>query len=116
MVAYRKRRIQATLAKSSRRRRNQAKLAPLVPPIADTISNGAQMHDRTAKLFAGQMGICAVLINILIDKGIVSEDELRERFEQARQAAEHSSGGPDCGAALSAMLEYLVGDVVRLDA
>ena len=27
-------------------------------------------EDHTAKLYAGQMGICAVLVNVLIDKGV----------------------------------------------
>ena len=44
-------------------------------------------EDRTAKLYAGQMGIVAVLVNVLIDKGVISQDELRERFEQAHEAA-----------------------------
>jgi len=74
------------------------------------------MHDKTAKLFAGQMGVCAVLINILIDKGVISEGELRQRFEQAYDAAAQSSGGPECAAALAAMLEYLVPDGARQDA
>ena len=74
------------------------------------------MHDKTAKLFAGQMGVCAVLINILIDKGIISENEMRERLEQAYDAAAQSSGGPECAAVLAAMLEYLVPDGARLNA
>lgn len=74
------------------------------------------MHDKTAKLFAGQMGVCAVLINILIDKGIISEDEVRAPFDQAYDAAAQSSGGPECAAALAAMLGYLVPDDARLDA
>ena len=44
-------------------------------------------EDRTAKLYAGHMGIVAVLVNVLIDKGIITESELRERFEQAHEAA-----------------------------
>ena len=43
--------------------------------------------DRIAKLYAGHMGIVAVLVNVLIDKGVISQDELRERFEQAHEAA-----------------------------
>ena len=74
------------------------------------------MHDRAVKLFAGHMGVCAVLINVLIDKGVINEDELRERFEQAHAAAAQSSGGPDCAAALAAMLAYLSPEGARLDA
>ena len=51
-------------------------------------------EDRTAKLYAGQMGIVAVLVNVLIDKGVITESELRERFEQAHEAASRCSGGP----------------------
>jgi hypothetical protein len=63
--------------------------------------------DRTAKLYAGHMGIVAVLLNVLIDKGIISQDELRERFAQAHEAACGSSGGPGIAVALEDMLTYL---------
>jgi hypothetical protein len=69
--------------------------------------------DRTAKLYAGQMGIIAVLVNVLIDKGIVSQDELRERFEQAHEAASQCSGGPGIAIVLKDMLTYL--EPVRRD-
>ena len=69
--------------------------------------------DRTAKLYAGQMGIIAVLVNVLIDKGIVSQDELRERFEQAHEAAIECSGGPGIAIVLKDMLAYL--EPVRRD-
>ena len=36
-----------------------------------------------AKLFAGHMGISTVILNVLIDKGVISQDELLERFQQA---------------------------------
>ena len=60
-----------------------------------------------AKLFAGHMGICAVVLNVLIDKGVITQDELRERFEQAREAASHCSGGPATAEALAAIVAYL---------
>jgi hypothetical protein len=60
-----------------------------------------------AKLFAGQMGICAVILNVLIDKGVISQEELRERFELARDAAGQSSGGPATAAALAEIVRYL---------
>src|SRR6478672_13680069 len=47
--------------------------------------------DRTAKLYAGQMGIAAVLVNVLMDKGVITQDELRDRFEQAHAAASRCS-------------------------
>jgi len=75
------------------------------PPCA----RGPTMNeDRTAKLYAGQMGICAVLVNVLIDKGVITEDELRERFEQAHGAAMRcSSGGPEVAVVLEDMPAYL---------
>ena len=53
------------------------------------------------------MGIVAVLVNVLIDKGVITEDELRERFEQARDAARHCSSGPGIAVVLEDMLTYL---------
>ena len=64
-------------------------------------------EDRTAKLYAGQMGIIAVLVNVLVDKGIIAESELRERFEQAHEAANRCSGGPGIAVVLEDMLTYL---------
>ena len=64
-------------------------------------------EDRTAKLYAGQMGILAVLVNVLVDKGIITENELRERFEQAHEAASRCSGGPGIAVVLEDMLAYL---------
>ena len=69
--------------------------------------------DRSAKLYAGQMGIAAVLVNVLIDKGVITESELRERFEQAREAARRCSGGPGVSVVLEDMLTYL--EPVRRD-
>jgi hypothetical protein len=63
--------------------------------------------DRTAKLYAGHMGIVAVLLNVLIDKGIISQDELRERFAQAHEAACGCSGGSGIAVVLEDMLTYL---------
>jgi hypothetical protein len=65
------------------------------------------MDDRVAKLFAGHIGVCAVLVNILIDKGIISHEEAADRFRQARGAAAGCSGGIDVARALTAMLSYL---------
>ena len=64
-------------------------------------------EDRTAKLYAGHMGIIAVLVNVLIDKGVITENELRERFEQAHEAASRCSGGPGVAIVLEDMLTYL---------
>jgi hypothetical protein len=63
--------------------------------------------DRTAKLYAGQMGVISVLVNVLIDKGIITQSELRKRFEQAHDAASRCSGGPGVAVVLEDMLTYL---------
>ena len=68
---------------------------------------GPIMDADYAKLFAGQMGICAVVLNVLIDKGVITQDELRERFEQAQDAAADSSGGSVAAETLAAIVSYL---------
>ena len=70
-------------------------------------------EDRTATLYAGQMGVISVLVNVLIDKGIITQSELRKRFEQAHEAASRSSGGPGVAVVLEDMLTYL--EPVRRD-
>jgi hypothetical protein len=64
-------------------------------------------EDSTAKLYAGQMGIIGVLVNVLIDKGVITESELRDRLEQAQEAASRCSGGPGIAVVLEDMLAYL---------
>ena len=64
-------------------------------------------EDRTSKLYAGHMGLIAVLVNVLIDKGVITESELRERFEQAHEAASRCSGGPGVAIVMEDMLAYL---------
>ena len=65
------------------------------------------MPDEIAKLFAGHMGVAAVLVNVLIDKGIIDRDELLQRFEQAYDVATQSSGGIEVAQVLGEMLSYL---------
>ena len=65
------------------------------------------MNDRVAKIFAGHMGVCAVLVNVLIERGVISEDDLADRFRQAHDAASKSSGGNDVAHVLWSMLDYL---------
>ena len=65
------------------------------------------MEDRVAKLLAGHIGVCAVLVNILVDKGIVSRDEAADRLRQAHGAAANCSGGTDVARALKAMIRYV---------
>jgi hypothetical protein len=61
----------------------------------------------TAKIYAGQMGVIAVLVNVLIDKGTISECELKERFEQAHEAACRYSADTAIARVLEDMLSYL---------
>jgi hypothetical protein len=44
---------------------------------------------------------------VLIDKGVITESELRGRFEQAHGAASRCSGGPGIAVVLEDMLAYL---------
>ena len=65
------------------------------------------MNIDLAKLHAGHLGVHAVLANVLIDKGIVSREELCQRFQQGLEAASQSSGGLQSSEVLAAMLRYL---------
>jgi hypothetical protein len=65
------------------------------------------MADEFAKTLAGHLGVAAVLANVLIDKGIVTRDELCDRFRQAEDAASRSPGGLASAQILGAMLRYL---------
>ena len=65
------------------------------------------MNKNLAKLHAGHLGVHAVLANVLIDKGIVSREELCQRFQQGLEAAAQSSGGLQSSEVLGAMLRYL---------
>ena len=64
-------------------------------------------EDRCAKLFAGHIGVCAVLVNILIDNGVIGREEAADRFRQAYGAAAECSGGADVARALATMIHYL---------
>ena len=74
---------------------------------ARVVRRGTMNQLSLAKLYAGHMGIIAVLVNVLIDKGLISESELRERFEQAHKAASRCSGGPELALVLEEMLRYV---------
>src|SRR5215510_8074294 len=67
----------------------------------------AAMDDRVEKLFAGHMGVSAVLANILIEKNVVSREEAIFRFREAHDAATKCSGGIEVAHALAAMVSYL---------
>jgi hypothetical protein len=66
-----------------------------------------KQSDQLPGLLAGQLGIGAVLANVLIDKGIVSRDELYVRFRQAYDAAVASAGDVQAARPLVAMISYL---------
>jgi hypothetical protein len=68
-------------------------------------------RDRLANVVAGQLGVSAVLANVLIDKGIVSREELCDRFCQAHDAALSSVGGDETARLLAAMVCYLKPDL-----
>ncbi len=65
------------------------------------------MDDYFAKLFAGHMGISAVLASVLVDKGVIGNDELSDRFRQAHRAAALCSSGPATAHALAEIIAYL---------
>lgn len=65
------------------------------------------MDDYFAKLFAGHMGISAVLASVLVDKGVIGNDELSNRFRQAHRAAALCSSGPATAHALAEIIAYL---------
>jgi CheY-like chemotaxis protein len=60
------------------------------------------MKDQAAMLFSGRADACAVLIDLLIDKGIVSQDEVLDRLQRAR-----SAGNRTAACELADIVEYL---------
>jgi hypothetical protein len=65
------------------------------------------MPDDFGKVLAGHLGVAAVLANVVIDQGIISRDDLCDRFRQARNAAAQSIGGPASAQILGALLNHL---------
>jgi CheY-like chemotaxis protein len=65
------------------------------------------MNDQAAKLFAGHAGVCAVLVDMLIDKGIVSQGEVLDRFERAQSAAGNWSESRMAARELADIVAYL---------
>ena len=65
------------------------------------------MNDQAAKLFAGQLGVCAVLVDALIDKGIITQAEFFDRFQRAHAAAGRWSVGSAAARALAEIIGYL---------
>ncbi len=67
------------------------------------------MNDQTAN-FAGHAGVCAVLVDVLIDKGIITQSEVLDRFRQAHSAAGHRSASRAAARELADLVEYLKPD------
>jgi len=65
------------------------------------------MDDHLTKRFAGHMGVTAVLVNVLADKGVIGTQELSDRLSEAHTAATAGTGGPASGHALAEMIRYL---------
>src|SRR5262245_44317997 len=53
------------------------------------------MNDQAARPLVDQMSVCAALVDLLIDKGLVSQREFFECFERARAAGHRWSAQPD---------------------
>jgi CheY-like chemotaxis protein len=66
------------------------------------------MNEQAAKLFVGEVGVCAVLVDVLIDKGLISQGEFFDRFQRAHAAAGRRLDGVEpAPTALADMLAYL---------
>jgi CheY-like chemotaxis protein len=65
------------------------------------------MNEQAARMRAGQMGLCAVLVDLLMDKGIVTQRELFDRVRRAQAAAGPWSGGFGAARALADIMACL---------
>ncbi len=65
------------------------------------------MNEQALRLSDGQMRVCAVLVDLLIDKGIVTERELFDRLRHAQAPADHLSGGFGPARALADIVAHL---------
>jgi CheY-like chemotaxis protein len=65
------------------------------------------MSEQALRLSDGQMRVCAVLVDLLIQKGIVTERELFDRLRQAQAPAGRRSGGFGAARALADIVAYL---------
>jgi CheY-like chemotaxis protein len=52
---------------------------------------GGSMNDQAFRPLADQTSVCAALVDLLIDRGLVSQQEFFERFERARAAGRRST-------------------------
>ncbi len=65
------------------------------------------MNDQPARMSDGQMGVCAVLVDVLIEKGIVTQRELLDRLGQAQAASGRGFGGFGAARALADVVAHL---------
>jgi CheY-like chemotaxis protein len=65
------------------------------------------MNDQPARITDAQIGVCAVLVDVLIDKGIVTQGELLDRLRQAQGGSGRRSGGFGAARALADMVAHL---------
>jgi CheY-like chemotaxis protein len=65
------------------------------------------MNDQPARMSDGQMGVCAVLVDVLIEKGIVTQRELLDRLRQAQAPSGRGSGGFGAARALADVVACL---------
>jgi CheY-like chemotaxis protein len=76
------------------------------------------MDDHAAKPLTGHIGVCAVLVDMLIDKGIISQSEVFDRFRRAHSAADRRPSGWAAARELADIVAYLRADdpsAVQLD-
>src|SRR5262245_48826032 len=65
------------------------------------------MNDQAARIFAAHAGVCAVLVDVLIDKGIISQGEVCDRMQRAQSAVGHWAGGRAAARELADLVAYL---------
>jgi CheY-like chemotaxis protein len=68
------------------------------------------MNDQPAGMSDGQMAVCAVLVDVLIEKGIVTHGELLERLKKAQAASGRRFGGFGAARALADIVAGLEPD------
>jgi CheY-like chemotaxis protein len=73
------------------------------------------MNEQAARLSDGQIRVCAVLVDLLIDKGIVTQGEFFDRLRQAQATAGRWSGGHGAAHALADIMADAEGSSASLD-
>lgn len=68
---------------------------------------GQRMNEQASRHSDGQMRVCAVLVDLLIDKGIVTQGELFDRLRQVQAAAGRWSGGRGADRALADIMAHI---------